>query len=157
MFRMGMGVYVYPAVNENRKTGKPKSTKSVLVHTARAKTGGTLFPTPGVEGLGRGACGRASHSRRAASVLVALLLASILDTAISFSRPRLACKLFASGCIFLLTYLDIRNRFANVKKRTTVWLPLDLIERLKKLSRKTGAPMAELFRRAVEAYVRRQT
>jgi len=56
-----------------------------------------------------------------------------------------------------LTYLDIRNRFANVKKRTTVWLPLDLIERLKKLSRKTGAPMAELFRRAVEAYVRRQT
>jgi hypothetical protein len=64
---------------------------------------------------------------------------------------------FASARIFLLTYLDIRNRFASVKKRTTVWLPLDLIERLKKLSRKTGAPMAELFRRAVESYVRRQT
>jgi predicted DNA-binding protein len=39
-----------------------------------------------------------------------------------------------------------------VKKRTTVWLPAELVERLKKLSRKTGAPMAELFRRAVEAY-----
>jgi Ribbon-helix-helix protein, copG family len=64
---------------------------------------------------------------------------------------------FASERIFLLTYIDIRNRFASVKKRTTVWLPLDLIERLKKLSRKTGAPMAELFRRAVETYVRRQT
>jgi predicted DNA-binding protein len=43
-----------------------------------------------------------------------------------------------------------------VKKRTTVWLPVQLVERLKKLSRKTGAPMAELFRRAVEAYVKRQ-
>jgi predicted DNA-binding protein len=43
-----------------------------------------------------------------------------------------------------------------VKKRTTVWLPVPLVERLKKLSSKTGAPMAELFRRAVEAYVKRQ-
>jgi predicted DNA-binding protein len=43
-----------------------------------------------------------------------------------------------------------------VKKRTTVWLPVTLVERLKRLSRKTGAPMAELFRRAVEAYVKRQ-
>jgi predicted DNA-binding protein len=44
-----------------------------------------------------------------------------------------------------------------VKKRTTVWLPVTLVERLKTLSRKTGAPMAELFRRAVEAYLKRQT
>ena len=50
-----------------------------------------------------------------------------------------------------------------MKKRTTVWLPqellelLELLERLHKLSRKTGAPMAELFRRAVEAYLKRQT
>jgi predicted DNA-binding protein len=43
-----------------------------------------------------------------------------------------------------------------MKKRTTVWLPEQLVEQLKKLSRKTGAPMAELFRRAVEAYVKRQ-
>lgn len=43
-----------------------------------------------------------------------------------------------------------------MKKRTTVWLPEELVERLKRLSRKTGAPMAELFRRAVEAYVKRQ-
>jgi len=46
---------------------------------------------------------------------------------------------------------------ADVKKRTTVWLPQELLERLKKLSRKTGAPMAELFRRAVEAHLKRQT
>jgi ribbon-helix-helix protein len=64
---------------------------------------------------------------------------------------------FRGDCILFLTYIDIRNRFASVKKRTTVWLPLELIERLKKLSRKTGAPMAELFRRAVDSYVRRQT
>jgi predicted DNA-binding protein len=42
------------------------------------------------------------------------------------------------------------------KKRTTVWLPVPLVAKLKKLSEKTGAPMAELFRRAVEAYLRKQ-
>jgi len=42
------------------------------------------------------------------------------------------------------------------KKRTTVWLPMPLLTKLKKLSEKTGAPMAELFRRAVEAYLRKQ-
>lgn len=42
------------------------------------------------------------------------------------------------------------------KRRTTVWLTTDLLDRLKKLSEKTGAPMAELFRRAVEAYLKRQ-
>ena len=36
-----------------------------------------------------------------------------------------------------------------MKKRTTVWLPEELLAKLKKVSTKTGAPMAELFRRAV--------
>jgi len=44
-----------------------------------------------------------------------------------------------------------------MKKRTTVWLPEERVERLKKLAHKTGAPMAELFRRAVESYLKRQT
>jgi Ribbon-helix-helix domain len=64
---------------------------------------------------------------------------------------------FQVHCIFHLTYVDIPTIFESMKKRTTVWLPEQLVERLKKLSRKTGAPMAELFRRAVEAYVKRQT
>ncbi len=42
-----------------------------------------------------------------------------------------------------------------MKKRTTVWLTAPLLAKLKKLSRKTGAPMAEHFRRAVEAYLKR--
>jgi len=42
-----------------------------------------------------------------------------------------------------------------MKKRTTVWLPEDLMLKLKKLSAKYGAPMAELFRRAVEAYLKK--
>jgi predicted DNA-binding protein len=42
-----------------------------------------------------------------------------------------------------------------MKKRTTVWLPEKLLARLKRLSHKTGAPMAELFRRAVEAYLKK--
>jgi predicted DNA-binding protein len=41
------------------------------------------------------------------------------------------------------------------KKRTTVWLPETTVAKLKKLSAATGAPMAELFRRAVEAYLNR--
>jgi len=42
-----------------------------------------------------------------------------------------------------------------MKKRTTVWLPDELLVRLKRVSAKTGAPMAELFRRAVEAYLKK--
>jgi predicted DNA-binding protein len=42
-----------------------------------------------------------------------------------------------------------------MKKRTTVWLPEKLITKLKRVSEKTGAPMAELFRRAVEAYLKK--
>ena len=54
-----------------------------------------------------------------------------------------------------MTHVDIYGRLHPMKKRTTVWLPDKLLARLKKLSRKTGAPMAELFRRAVEAYLKR--
>jgi hypothetical protein len=56
-----------------------------------------------------------------------------------------------------LTYVDIPATMESVKKkRTTVWLPEATIEKLKKLSASTGAPMAELFRRAVEEYVNKQ-
>jgi len=47
---------------------------------------------------------------------------------------------FQRKLIFFLTYVDIRVIFAAMKKRTTVWLPEELVGRLKKLSRKTGAP-----------------
>ena len=54
-----------------------------------------------------------------------------------------------------LTYDDIPVKIGAVKKRrTTVWLPEKTIATLKDLSAKTGAPMAELFRRAVEAYLK---
>jgi Ribbon-helix-helix domain len=54
-----------------------------------------------------------------------------------------------------LTYNDIPVKIDDMKKkRTTVWLPETTVARLKKLSASTGAPMAELFRRAVEAYLR---
>jgi hypothetical protein len=54
-----------------------------------------------------------------------------------------------------LTYVDIPAMMeAMKKKRTTVWLPEATVEKLKKLSATTGAPMAELFRRAVEAYLK---
>lgn len=54
-----------------------------------------------------------------------------------------------------LTYVDIPTIMKTMKKkRTTVWLPETTVEKLKKLSATTGAPMAELFRRAVEAYLK---
>jgi len=55
-----------------------------------------------------------------------------------------------------LTYVDIHEKIEGMKKkRTTVWLPETTVAKLKKLSIATGAPMAELFRRAVEAYLNR--
>jgi Ribbon-helix-helix domain len=56
----------------------------------------------------------------------------------------------------MLTYLNIPEKIDAMKKRrTTVWLPEATIAKLKKLSAATGAPVAELFRRAVEAYLNR--
>lgn len=54
-----------------------------------------------------------------------------------------------------LTYTDIPETIDTMKKRTTVWLPAITLVKLKKLSAKTGAPMAELFRRAVEEYLKK--
>ena len=42
-----------------------------------------------------------------------------------------------------------------MKKGTTVWLPDNLIAKLKKVSARIGVPMAEIFRRAVETYLKR--
>jgi hypothetical protein len=54
-----------------------------------------------------------------------------------------------------LTYVDIPAKMDRMrKKRTTIWLPQTTVAKLKKLSADTGAPMAELFRRAVEAYIK---
>lgn len=54
-----------------------------------------------------------------------------------------------------LTYVDIPARMDGVKKkRTTVWLPETTVAKLKKLSVVTGVPMAELFRRAVEVFLK---
>ena len=54
-----------------------------------------------------------------------------------------------------LTYVDIPERMDGVKKkRTTVWLPETTVAKLKKLSAVTGIPMAELFRRAVEGFLK---
>jgi hypothetical protein len=55
-----------------------------------------------------------------------------------------------------LTYVNIPVNIDGMKKkRTTVWLPEKTVENLKNLSTATGAPMAELFRRAVEAYLKK--
>ena len=54
----------------------------------------------------------------------------------------------------ILTYNDIREAAAVRKRRTTVWLSEATVAQLKKRSAATGAPMAELFRRAVEAYLK---
>jgi hypothetical protein len=54
-----------------------------------------------------------------------------------------------------LTYVDIPEKIDGVKKkRTTVWLPETTVAKLKKLSAVTGVPMAELFRRAVEVFLK---
>jgi predicted DNA-binding protein len=39
-------------------------------------------------------------------------------------------------------------------KRTTIFLPQEQQERLAKLSAKTGAPISELIRRAIDRYLK---
>lgn len=41
------------------------------------------------------------------------------------------------------------------RKRTNLYLDVAQLERLRKLSRKTGAPLSELVRRAIEAYLKK--
>ncbi len=40
--------------------------------------------------------------------------------------------------------------------RTNVFLPEDLLERLKKAKKKTGIPVAEFIRRAIEAALKKE-
>jgi predicted DNA-binding protein len=40
-------------------------------------------------------------------------------------------------------------------KRTAIFLRPDQLEKLGKLSQKTGAPVAELVRRAIDAYLKK--
>jgi predicted DNA-binding protein len=44
----------------------------------------------------------------------------------------------------------------NRMTRTSLFFPKELIDALRKLSAKTGAPIAELIRRAVAEYVERK-
>ncbi len=43
-----------------------------------------------------------------------------------------------------------------VMKRTNYYYPPQQLARLKKLSKKTGVPVSELIRRAIEDYLKRQ-
>jgi hypothetical protein len=47
-----------------------------------------------------------------------------------------------------MVYTDV------VKHRTNIYLTTDQVKRLKALNEKTGAPVAELVRRAVDAYLK---
>jgi predicted DNA-binding protein len=43
-----------------------------------------------------------------------------------------------------------------VMKRTNYFYPAAMLARLKAISRKTGLPVAELIRRAIDEYLKRQ-
>jgi len=42
-------------------------------------------------------------------------------------------------------------------KRTSLWIDDELLKQLARLSEKSGAPVAELIRRAIAAYLKRLT
>jgi predicted DNA-binding protein len=46
---------------------------------------------------------------------------------------------------------------APMKHRTNIYLTADQVKRLKALNEKTGAPVAELVRRAVDQYLKKRT
>lgn len=41
-------------------------------------------------------------------------------------------------------------------KRTNIFLPTPMLERIARISEKTGLPMAEIVRRAIEAYLKKE-
>lgn len=43
---------------------------------------------------------------------------------------------------------------ASMKHRTTVFLNEDQVKKMAEISKKTGAPMAEIVRRAIDAYLK---
>ncbi len=43
----------------------------------------------------------------------------------------------------------------HMKKRTTIFLSPEQIQKLGKISTKTGAPVAELIRRAIDAWLKK--
>jgi hypothetical protein len=45
--------------------------------------------------------------------------------------------------------------YVCVMKRTNIYLTDEQVAKLKKLSDKTGAPMSEIVRRAIEAYLKK--
>jgi len=44
----------------------------------------------------------------------------------------------------------------HMKQRTNIYLRADQVEKLRALNEKTGAPVAELVRRAVDEYLRQR-
>ena len=50
----------------------------------------------------------------------------------------------------------LRHAILRGMKKKTLWLPEDLWKQLQKLSEKTGAPVAELVRRAIIGYLKKE-
>jgi predicted DNA-binding protein len=50
----------------------------------------------------------------------------------------------------------LRHDILRDMKKRTLWLPEDLWSQLQKLSDKSGAPIAELIRRAIAAYLKKE-
>jgi len=67
----------------------------------------------------------------------------------------LVCNCICVGlrqCHHLWTYVCLYNTLYAMK-RTALFLREKQLERLQKLSEKTGAPVAELVRRAIDVYL----
>jgi predicted DNA-binding protein len=50
----------------------------------------------------------------------------------------------------------LRHASVYGMKKKTLWLPEELWDQLLKLSEKTGAPISELIRRAITAYLKKE-
>jgi predicted DNA-binding protein len=58
--------------------------------------------------------------------------------------------------VVLVTYKHYVVYTAAVKQRTNIYLRPDQMKKLKALNEKTGAPVAELVRRAVDEYLKKR-
>lgn len=57
-------------------------------------------------------------------------------------------------CLYSTMYVMKRKSKADTKIRTALFLREEQLKKLQKLSENTGAPVAELVRRAIDAYLK---
>ncbi len=85
----------------------------------------------------------------------ALLIAQGLQPVVSRNSLSRTWRMAACLASFPAAVLPTRMQSLRRMKRTTLYLKEEQLKKLEAISAKTGAPVAELIRRAIDAYLQK--